>query len=552
MIFQTRKRHLIRFREIAGVFAKYGWGRLLERVGLGQHVKDGSDFSDEGAPGPIGLRLAIEELGPSFIKLGQILSSRSDIIPEDYIQELSKLQDTVPPVPTEDIITVIKTEFGQEIYELFELFDERPLASASIGQVHKARLKSGEEVIIKVQKPGVEESISLDLEIVRSVARFAEQRWEPARVYGVSDLVDEFSTMLREELDYTREAQNADRLRKNLQDVKDVHIPKVHWELTTRRVLVQELIQGIKISDIDELRKQGLDTQSLAERIAAVFLKQVFEDGFCHSDPHPGNIIVEKDGRIGLLDCGQTALLDVPTKTAVIRLLMSFAEKDSRRFADDIVEAGIAPTGLNMQELVQDISRLMRHYYDLPARATNFGEILKRTMSIAVRHRIRIPASFATLAKILSNLDGITRILDPDFNMTEAARPFISRAVRMELGTDRVRSDLLRVALDLRDLLTSLPAHINGLLRKAIDGSFRVEFKHEGLEDLKNSLTKSGNRLSFALIVSGLLIGSSIIVVSATGPTAIFGYPLLGVIGYVIAAVFGMWLLISILRGGSL
>ena len=551
MIFQRSRRHLARFGEIAAVFAKYGWGWLLEKAGLGGEVEQARGPTVE-AGGPARLRSAFEELGPTFIKLGQLLSTRPDILQADYIRELAKLQDTAPTVRVERIRQAAADEFGQPIQEVFAAFDEEPVAAASLAQVHHARLPDGREVMVKVQRPGVDDAVQLDLEVMASVARFVEQRWEPARAYGLSDLVEEFSIILREELDYTREGQNTDRLRANLADVKRVAVPEVFWEFTTRRVLVLERIAGAKVTDVESLRAAGVDTADVAQRLVSLFLKQIYLDGFFHSDPHPGNILVAEDGTIGLLDCGATGLLDEPTKAGAIRLLIAFSERDSRQFAEDLIEIGITPAGLNTQELVQDVSRLVRHYYDLPTRAADFGELLARALSIAARHHIRIPGSFAALGKVLSNLDGISKALDPDFNFTTTARPFIARAIRREFGSEQMGADMLRVALDMRDLLVSLPAHLSGLLRKAIEGSFRIEFKHEGLEELSSRLNKVGNRLSFALIVSGLLIGSSIIVVSAPAGKGILGYPTLGILGYTVAAVFGLWLLLSIVRGGRL
>ena len=552
MIFEKSRRHISRFGEIAAVFIKYGWGQLLEKAGLGGKVKGAPGAILEEATGPIRLRSAFEELGPTFIKLGQVLSTRPDILPQEFIQELAKLQDTAPRVSAKHIKQLILDEFGQPTEEIFSTFDEESMAAASIAQVHRASLPDGRNVVVKLQRPDVESIVKLDLEIMASVAKFVEQHWEAARAHGLADLVDEFSILMREELDFTREGQNTDRLRANLSGFKSVIVPKVCWDLTTRRILVLERIEGIKVSDVDALRDMGVDTTDLAERLVGVFLKQIYEDGFFHADPHPGNILIGSDGTIGIVDCGEAAFLDEPTKTGAIRLLMAFNERNSRQFAEDLVEIGVTPAGLNTQELVQDVSRMVRHYYDLPTRAANFGELLGRAMSIAARHRIRIPASFAALGKVLSNLDGISKALNPEFNFTAAARPFIARAIRHELGSEQIGTDILRILLDIRDLAVLLPSHLSGLLRKAIEGSFRIEFKHEGLEDLSSRLNKVGNRLSFALIVAGLLIGSSIIVVSAPSGKGIFGYPALGVLGYITAAFFGIWLLISILRGGRL
>ena len=548
------RKQFSRLGEIGRVLVKYGWGRIIARLGLAGLLRY---RGARGVPpaGPEQILRVIEELGPTFIKLGQLLSTRSDLLPRDYIVELSKLQDTAPTIPIDQVKAVIQEELGRPAEDIFATFIEQPLAAASLGQVHTAVLHDGTRVIVKVQRPSIRDAIERDLDVLYVLARFLERRWDRARTYGIVDIIDEFAITVRAELDYTREAHNTERLKHNLAKEKAVRVPYICWGLTTSRVLTMERIDGIKITDIAGLDAIGVDRRQLANRLAAVFLKQLLVDGFFHADPHPGNILVTPEHEIALIDAGEVRQLDVTSRTALIRMLIAFEHRDTRQFAQEVVALGISRGEVEMPALTHDLEKLLRQYYDLPARATDLGQILMRVMDVSARHRIRLPSEFTLVGKVLANIDGINRQLDPDFNFTEAARPFITRAVRQQLGTESLLVDSYRALMDARDFLLRLPEHLNLLMHKAIEGSVRIEFRHRGLEELESRLDRITNRLAFALIVGATIIGSSLIVVAKEGkrgPTSLFGLPLLGVLGFIIAVIFGLWLLISIIRSGRL
>jgi len=549
-VLLTRKQ-FGRLREIGTVLVKYGWGQLITKLGMANLLRyRGARAAARASPQR--MVEAIEELGPTFIKFGQLLSTRSDLLPQDYIDELSKLQDTAPTIPIDQVKAVIREEMGRPVEEVYGTFIEEPLAAASLGQVHAAALPDGTRVIVKVQRPGIRDSVERDLSVLYVLARFLERRWERARTYGLVDFVDEFSIIIRAEMDYTREAHNTERLKQNLAREHGVCVPGVHWDLTTTRVLTVERIDGAKVTDIALLDAMGVDRPLLARRLAATFLQQMLVDGFFHADPHPGNILITAEHDIALIDAGEVRQLDVGARTGLLRLLIAFERRDTRQFAEEILALGISRGEVDLPGLTHDLEKLLRQYYDVPARATNLGQILSRVMDVSARHRIRLPTGFTLVGKVLANIDGINRKLDPNFNFTETARPYIRRSVRHQLRAEGLLADTYSALLDAKAFLLSLPEHMNLLMHKLIEGSIRIEFKHTGLGELESRLDKIANRLAFALIVGAAIIGSSLIVVAKEGPTSLFGLPLLGVVGYVIALVFGLWLLISIIRSGRL
>jgi len=537
--------------EIGRVAVRHGWGPLLARSGLGDILRIKEKTGGK-PPGPVELRLALEDLGPTFIKFGQLLSTRPDLVPEEYIRELQKLQDTAPTISIEDVRKVIREELGADPEAAFAAFDEKPLAAASLGQVHTALLHDGSQVIVKVQRPDIKDQIDIDLQIMFRLARLLEQVSERARTYGAAEIVDEFSLVIHEELDYLREGRNTDRLRENMSDVPGIRVPIVHWELTTPRVLTLERIPGIKITDVAELRTAGHDTKKLAHILSSAFLEQIFVDGFFHADPHPGNIIVTPTSEIALVDVGEVGRLDAENKAGALRLLIAFRNQDTRRFAETVISLGISRGDVNLSHLTQDLQRILRGYYDLPARNVNIGMILTRTMEVSARHRVRLPTSFVLVGKVLADIDGINRQLDPDFNFTDAARPYITRGARSEFEAESLKTDFYRVAMDLRSLLFSLPEHINELMRRAVEGNLRLEFKHIGLAELIAKLDKMGTRVSASLLVAAIIIGSSLLVLAGKGPKGWFGLPSLGILGYIMASIFGIYLLISMFRSGKL
>lgn len=546
MSIRRTRRTWRRYREIARVLIKHGLGWVLVRLGLPEQFK-GHDRLTRGEHAPAHIREILEELGPAFVKLGQLLSSRPDIVPEAYVVELSKLQDTAPTVPFDQIRTVIESEFHVPLHMLFSEFQEVPMAAASLGQVHRALLLDGTNVIVKVQRPDIEDVIDTDIAILRRRAAFLESHSDRARTYGLSEVVDEFATTIREEMDYTREASNTDRLREDTQADRGVIVPRVHWELTTKRVLTLEEMQGIKITEAIAGPASDEEKRDLADRLASSFLKQIFVNGFFHADPHPGNILITGDGSIALVDCGQVRRLDGENKQGAINMLVAFEQQNTRMLADEIRNLGIIRSEIDMRRFTSDLAKVLREYYDVRSRSVDMGRLLTRVLSVSASHGIRLPVVFAVIGKVLTGVDSICGQLNPGFNFTEVVRRIVGRAVRSELRRESLVNDFYRAVGSLRSLFFAMPEQLDRLMRKAVEGTLRLEFKHQNLEEVEATIARSANRISIALIVAGTIVGSSMVVSVGKGSKGWFGLPQLGLLGYVVATVFGIWLIVSIL-----
>lgn len=550
MILDKRRRHFERYIEIGRILAKYGWGDLISRLGLADIFrlhKRGKALP----PGPEQLREALEELGPTFIKLGQLLSTRPDIIPQEYAHELEKLQDEVSPFPFEEARDIIEEEFGQPLENFYLSFDPTPLAAASLGQVHEAILADGTDVVVKVQRPGIRQTIDTDLEIISGAVRLIEQHFEKMRIYALSDLVDEFSITIHQELDYTREGRNSDQFRRNFANVKYAYFAKTMWDYTTVRVLTQEHIKGIKITNIHELDSLGYDRLQIARNLSRIFFKMMLIDGFFHADPHPGNIVVLEGNVIGLLDYGMVGHLDQNLKTYVTMLMSEYLQEDSDGYAETLLAMGSAPSDISRKAFTEEIDRLLRQYYGAPTREIRIGEILRRALRISAKHKVRLPASLGLLIKVIIVIEGIDQQLCPEFDFSDAAKPFINESVYEELSFRRLKNQAYHSLIYWKRLLLELPHRTSDVLDRMSEGAFRIVFHHEGLEGPVRDIDKSANRLSFALVNSATIVASAVLLSAEAGPMW-HGYSILGLIGFGVAFLSAVWLMISIIRAGKL
>lgn len=550
MIFERKKRHIDRYVEIGQILARHEWEHILSRIGLAQKFRV-RGWSKGKAPGPVQVRESLEELGPTFIKLGQVLSTRADVLPADYIKELESLQDNAPRVPFDEVKRVVENELGGTLSTLFMSFDEVPLAAASLGQTHMAKLIDGTEVVVKVQRPGVRKIIETDLEILAGIAKFLEKHFEKLKVYGLPDLVEEFSITILQELDYTREGRNADLLKDSLSEMDYVHVARTIWDLTANRVLTAEFVNGIKISDLARISKREYSTHEIAKNLWRTYLQMIFIDGFFHADPHPGNLVVLENNVIGLLDYGMVGNLDNEMRMHVTILLSRYVDQDSNGVANALLAMGTAPPDLDRKQFSSEISRVLRQYYGAPLREVKMGEALRKLLNLGAKFRVRLPASIGLLVKVIVGIEGIDSMLDPDYDMASEAKPFIKKAVQSEFSLSSLSEDLMHNIVDWKRLLDQLPHQTSQVLDHMSEGSFRIVFKHEGLELPTRDLDKSANRLSLALISAATIIASAQAMSSKIGPMW-KGYPVIGVIGFVFAFIFGIWLMISIIRSGRL
>jgi len=558
-VLDREQAYVKRYREIVNVLVRYGFGYLVDRFGLRPFRSLRERIT---GPEPLReqllllseaerLRLALEELGTTFIKFGQILSTRYDIVPEEFIKELVKLQDQVPPFDYSEVKRVIETEFGKGIGEIFLSFDPEPIAAASIGQVHRARLPGGEEVVVKVMRPGIERIIEIDLSILMSLARFADKHVKEIRSYNVVGFVEEFSRIIRLEIDYIHEAQNADRFYMNFEGSITVRIPGVYWKYITEHTLTMEYLEGIKVSDLEQLEAAGHDKKRISNILTNAYLKMIFEDGFYHADPHPGNILVSRDETIVFLDFGIAGYIDPILRENLADIMIAIRKNDIDLLIESIIELGlISHIGAESSTLRIELEELVNRYYGLSVRFIDPIRFLQELISIIAKSRGRITTNVMLLSKTLSMVDEIDRKLDPDYNFAELAEPYLNKMVRERTGISYLTGETTKIAWDFIRLIKAFPKRINHILAQAEKGTLKIELEHQGLETVIEELDIVSNRLSFSLIISALIVGSSLIIQTRMSPS-LWGVPLLGIFGFFLAVLLGIGLVISILRSGK-
>ena len=549
-------RNVKRYHQIISVFFRYGFGDIISRLNLDLFIQalkfkkiKNSQIEKISTAGR--LRMAFEELGPTFVKLGQILSVRPDLLSENYIEEFKKLQDEVPPFSAEEAKKEIEAQLGKRVEQLFSFFDATPIASASIAQVHRAMTNTHEQVIVKIQRPNIQDAIDTDLRILSDLAKLIERNIQDGYLFAPSLIVSEFAKTIRRELDFYREGQNIERFHRNFRDDETVHIPKVYWELTTNRILTMEFIDGIKISEIDALEAAGLDKKKIAINGAQVVLKQIFEHGFFHADPHPGNIFVLPNNVIAPLDFGMVGSLDQEQMEAVGALLTAFVKKDVDKIISVLVDLGIMENMLDIRNLKMDLSDFLDRYYQVPLYQMDMGKILNEMITIMRNYHIHLPGELTLMGKALVTEESVGRALDPEFDMVTLAKPYVGKMMIRKMDPRKHLQDLAGTLDEFAYLFKILPSEIKLVTAKLKKGEIKIQFEHRGLDNLITGISRTGNRLSFSLIVAALIIGSSLIVHNDKGPQ-IFDLSVFGILGFLIAAVFGLWLAIAIIRQNKL
>ncbi|MGD2144755.1 MAG: AarF/ABC1/UbiB kinase family protein [Anaerolineae bacterium] len=547
-------RHLRRYREIARVFIRHGLGELVDLLELQPYLafprRLVRRWREEAPPlgAPQRLRIALEELGPTFIKLGQVLSTRPDLIPPAYLAELARLQDAVPSAPWEPIRAQIETELDTPIEEVFAKLDREPVAAASLAQVHPATLSDGRRVVVKVQRPGIEQIISVDLEILQDISRLLQARISLAKLYDLPQIAREFATTLQMELDFFREGHNADRFRESFADNPHLYVPEVIWDLTTRRILVMERITGIKIDDIEALDSAGYDRHRIGVHAAEMVVKEVLEDGFFHADPHPGNFVVMPGEVIGAMDFGMVGHLSRRTQTDLTRLYIAAVQMDAEAIVDQLIRMGATAEAVDRTALQHDMARVLRKYHGLPLRAIRAQDIIQDVTPIAFRHHLQLPSQLWLLGKTVAMLEGLGLKLDPDFDFLSFSRPHVRRFLLQIALPRNLGSRLVKTGGDWSDLLNLLPRVGSQLLIQAERGELEITLEHKGLKQALNRLDRSANRISLSVLLAALIVGLGLLIPAFNLAEEMGLATVLVVAGFVGVSLLGMWLILSIWR----
>ena len=551
-------RHLNRYHRILRVLFKYGFNDLVDRLHIDQYLESGLQMINRKPREQISrlsrperLRLVFEELGPTFIKLGQLLSTRPDLIPPDFLDELAKLQDDIPPFSLEEVHTIFREELGRLPEEIFHYFDAEPLAAASIGQVHRARLDSGAEVVVKVQRPGIENVIAVDLEILAHIAELMEQYLEEVQGHQPMAIVHEFARSLSREIDFSIELANIQRFARQFEGNPAIHVPSVCPELSTDRVLVMEYVVGIKSSRIETLREQGYDLPLIAARGANLVMEQIFVHGFFHSDPHPGNIFILPDNVVCFIDFGQMGRLSLKDREDFSDLVLNLVAGNERESVGGVLKMTIQLGEVDREALGRDLGGLMDMYLYRPLDKLEAGKILHDLLELVSRHKLSFKPNMYQMLKALSTVEGVGLMLDPKLELIRLAKPFLRKIRLGRLRPARIAEEIALTGSAYVHLLRDLPEDLRAIFSQLRSGRMRLEFEHRGLKSLGTTLDRVSNRISFAIVLAALIVGSSLIVLSDIPPHW-HSIPVIGLLGFLVAGLMGFWLLLSIIRHGRM
>jgi ubiquinone biosynthesis protein len=546
-------KHLKRYRQVVGVLSKYGFGEFFGQIRIWRYINiekkilhRKTEFAELSSAQR--LRLALEELGPTFVKMGQMLSTRPDIMPPNFIIELEHLQNRVAPIPVEAARQVIESELKKPISEIFSSFDDQPLAAASLAQVHRATIH-GEEVVVKVQRPNITQIIEVDLDIMNNLAVLMERYLHSAYIINPVGLVREFSDNIKRELDFRQEANNMRRFAMNFEDTPWVHVPKIYLESScTQKVLIMEYIDGVFVSDIDRLKREGYDLKLIAKHGADIGFRSTLEYGFFHADPHPGNLIILPGNVVCLLDYGMMGTVSERYRERLGNLIYFIGSGDEKRTARALLGLMESPQVIDAEELESEVSNIIQRYSHLTISDIQLGSMLFKLFRLLREHRIRFPVHLIWLSKAIGTIEDVAHKLDPEFEMLKNAKPYARRFFLKNLNPLKRSKEGILTALDSFELLKDLPYDIGVILDQLKKGRVKIEFEHVGLEPMRKTLNLVSNRLAVTMVISALLMASALIVLADISPK-IGDVSIIGICGFFIAGILALTLVISMLFG---
>lgn len=563
-----------RLRQIARVLAHHGFSYLIDRIELKAHLPITDRVFSRGMKhvSPAArFRMVLEELGPTFVKLGQVLSTRPDILPPDHIEELSKLQDHVKPFSFEQVTRTIEQDLGKPASAVFKKFNETPLASASIGQVHEAWLKSGEHVVVKIVRPNIKDTIDHDVRILYYLADKIEKEFPHARLFNPRGFVEEFDKQIHREINYKLEGANVDRFAKNFSGDKTVKVPRVFWNYTSKNVLTLEFIDGVKITELirlEDISKKKTRTEEekqflrkfplqqynrkvIARRFILSIFRQVFEHRFFHADPHPGNIMVLKNNIVGYLDFGMMKGIDPEFSENITDVFINLLQFNIEELARSLLRFDVTEVEVPMHELKADLKNLLDEYQNIELGDIDLQKVIQELAALNIKYQARIPKDFFMLGKAIGTAEGICRSLDPSFNVQVILTPSMHELVKQRMSVDNISKNIKKAAVTLFSRARDLPRRLDNVVRTFERGRLEFDFRHKDLHEIELEIDRSSNRLTLGIIVAAFIVASALIMQLPTGPL-ILGFPAFALIGLSSAGVIGFWVAISIMKRGRI
>jgi ubiquinone biosynthesis protein len=543
-----------RLQEIASILIRYGFGDLARRLGMGQaleragrllHWKEAEELAR--LEPPQRFRRVLEDMGPSFVKLGQILATRIDLLPPDYIDEFAKLQDRVPPIAFETLKAQLEDDLGAPLTEVFAEVDPVPLAAASIAQVHRGRLKSGELVVLKIRRPGVRKVVEADLRLLKRLADIAEAQIEEARRFRPVEVAAEFARSMRRELDLAAECRNAERIADNFKDDATILVPRVYWQWTSERLNVQQFIAGIPGRDLAAIGAAALDRKVLAQRGATAVLKMVFEDGFFHADPHQGNVFFLSGNRIAFIDFGMVGRLSAERRDQLVDLLYGFAERKAGRVVDILLKWA-RPADTDEDTLTIEVEALIDSVHGVPLKSFNLGRLITDLVALLREHNLALPSDLTLLTKTFISLEGMGRQLDPEFDMMATARPFLHSVVLARYTPSALARRSRQGATEALEQISALPSDLRKLVKQAQNGNLRLRLDIRGLKEVADRIDRGASRLAVGVVTAALILGSSMVMTTAGGQLPV-GPAVFAAFGVLFAVLGGLWIALSIWWG---
>jgi len=543
MSVSLRPQHAGRYKDIARLLVKYGRSDLVKDAGLDE-IGDSVESGDVPAKAEE-LTDDLERMGPTYIKLAQLLSTRADLIPPPYAKALSRLQDSVEPFPFADVERIVTEELGVRLSRAFSWFDATPLASASLGQVHRATLRDGRQVVVKVQRPGIKERIAEDMEALAELAEFADKHSEAGRKYGFGELLEQFRRSLLGELDYRREATNLTTLARIVGKYDRLVIPEPIDDYTTATVLTMDYVSGRKITELGPLAKMEFDGCPLAEQLFEAYLDQILIEGFFHADPHPGNVLLTDDHRVAMIDLGMVARVPGAMRKLLIKLLLALSDGDGKAAADAAVALGRPLEDFDSAAFCAQASDLVERSHGLSVQELDAGSMVMELMRVSGDHGLRLPAELSMLGKALLNLDQVAKALDPDFDPTDAIRRHTDAILESQMRPSS--GSAFSALLEARDFVEQLPGRVNKVMDAMAEGTFHLDVHAFDEAELMRGFQKLANRLTMGLVVAALIVGAAMLVQVDTS-SKLFGYPTLAILCFFGALACASALLLSIVR----